>query len=645
MAHKPENIPGLLKTAEQARKRGDISAALNHYGAILARMPDHAKAKKAVLRLRKDMGGTAALTQADVNQLVNLLNSGDFQTTATQARILLVLAPTEPLLYNILGVALSRLKRHNGAIAAFRSALRLRPAYPEVLGNLGGELLATGALTEAETTIDKAIAQKPDLPEAWHNRGLLAAARGLPEDALIAYDRALRLRPTYGNALNSKGAVLSDLMRYDAAIACFKQALKLTPNDIGSLTNLAYAHAGAGDDDLAMATLSKVLALDPDNAQVLFRLGVMQGQRGDKDASFASFDKALALEPKNYEIYRTKSTLTKFSVDDPQLGLLDTLLADPELEQTGRMHLSFARGKMREDIGDFSGAFADWNTGNAIRYQGFDYTPARDQRLFAQIKDVFSAGYFNRNNAAQDTDFRPIFIIGMNRSGTSLVEQILASHTDVFGAGELVDVDFFARNHLAAHETGTDTDLAGFAGKYRARLEGFARGEARIIDKLPINFMWVGLIKTLFPNASIVHLSRDARDNCLSIYKNYFDSQGNEYAYDLEALAAFYLEYKSLMAHWDQVLPGAVYTLSYEDLTTDLTGECRKLLAHCGLEWQDAVLEFHKSDRVVKTASIGQVRQKVYKSSVQSWKRFEHELAPLITALRAGGVDLADDTR
>jgi Flp pilus assembly protein TadD len=642
MAHKPENIPGLLKSAEQARKRGDNNAALGQYGAVLARMPDHAKAKKAVLRLRKDMGGAAALTQADVNHLVNLLNSGDFQATATQARILLVLAPTEPLLYNILGVALSRLKRHNGAIAAFRSALRLRPDYPEVLGNLGGELLATGALAEAGKAIDKAIAHKPDLPEAWHNRGLLAAAKGLPEDALRAYDRALRLRPTYGNALNSKGALLSDLMRYDAAMACFRQALKLTPNDVGSLTNLAYAQAGSGDDDQAMATLGKVLALDPDNAQVLFRLGVMQGQRGDKDAAFANFDKALALEPTNYEIYRTKSTLTKFSANDPELARLDTLLAAPQLDQTGRMHLSFARGKIREDIGDFSGAFADWTTGNAIRYQGFDYTPEQDQRLFEKIKDVFSAGYFNANNAVQDKDFKPIFVVGMNRSGTSLVEQILASHTDVFGAGELVDMDVFARDHLAALSTGTDTDLAGFASKYRARLEGLARGETRIIDKLPINFMWVGLIKSLFPKARIVHLSRDPRDNCLSIYKNYFDSQGNEYSYDLQALAAFYLQYRSLMAHWDQVLPGAIYTLTYEDLTADLEGECRKLLAHCGLEWQDQVLEFHKSDRAVKTASIGQVRQKVYKSSVQSWKRFEHELQPLITALCAGGIDLPD---
>ena len=306
------------------------------------------------------------------------------------------------------------------------------------------------------------------------------------------------------------------------------------------------------------------------------------------------------------------------------------------------MHLAFGLGKLFEDLRQYEKAFGHFLTGNAIKHGTYEFAIEDVEKYFERLKQLFTKDLFGKNKSAGSSDGKPIFVVGMPRTGTTLVEQVLASHPNVFGAGELDDLNRIVTSHFGAIDdvkfieniNQANTGEFSRAGDdYIGMIRERAETADFITDKMPDNFRLIGMIKLLMPNAKIIHCRRDPRDTCLSIFKTLFTIKGHYYAYDLGLLGQYYNLYRDLMTHWHSVLPGFIYDIHYEDVVADQEPQSRALLAYCGLEWDDACLEFHKTNRPVQTASAAQTRRPMYKDFIQSWKRFEKWLAPLLDEL------------
>jgi Flp pilus assembly protein TadD len=634
------SIRDTIKAAQKAEKSGDFAMATRQYALVASRFPNHPIAGKRLKKLHKMQTGSTNLTQNDVNQLVSLLQSGEMQAAVETSTRLICLAPKEAVLHNFQGIALSQISEYDRAERAFKAAIKLRPNYAEALGNLGSLLCDLGKNTEAEIVLGRALKLNPNIVEANNSMGYALSQIGRSQDAIAYLDTALELNPNYINAYNSKGLALSGMGDFEKAIDVFEAGLKINPSSTDILTNLGYTYSQALREKDAIATLQKAIQLLPaDDAEVLTRLSVIQSQVGDMQNAKKNIQAAIKSDPDKAEAHRILSTLTSFNQGDPEIAEMKGLFDRSAEGSDTKMHLGFGLGKAFEDMNEPKKAFQYWLAGNKARRQQFTYSVNQDREIFEQVKSIFDQEFFATYSGQQNQSRQPIFVVGMMRSGTTLVEQILSGHDQVYGAGELTFVDDYARNWLQFGPR-DPISFAGLADQYLDYKIPSEKLATRVIDKMPINFLWVGFIRAAFPNAKIINLVRDPRDVGLSIFKNYFSELGNRYAYDLAEIAAFYLLYQDMIAHWNRVLPGAIYDVSYEKIVADIQAESGRLLEYCDLIWQQDILDFQKTDRVVKTASVLQVRKPIYSSSVKSWKNYEGELAPFIQVLEnAGALD------
>jgi hypothetical protein len=374
--------------------------------------------------------------------------------------------------------------------------------------------------------------------------------------------------------------------------------------------------------------------------------------QGKFDEALAEFQEVRRLDPANSMALASLSKLAAaghYQPSDADRRTMEQLVARPDLPAEDRCRLHFALAWILDRPGSYDPAFAHVRRANELRREiercrGVSFDLDAHRRLVDRLIAVFTPAYFERVRSFGSDSELPVFIVGMLRSGTSLVEQILASHPEVHGAGELNDIERMIQSLperlakegypecLARLDTGTARTLAD---QHLDKLRQLGGAAARVIDKLPFNFLHLGLIATLLPRSRIIHCRRDARDTCLSCYfQNFADP--HPFALDLGLLGRYYREYERLMAHWARVLPLAVFELHYEELTANQEAISRELVAFCGLEWDERCLRFHESNRVVRTASTLQVRQPMYQSSVGRWKHFEAYLVPLLDALGAG---------
>jgi tetratricopeptide (TPR) repeat protein len=458
-----------------------------------------------------------------------------------------------------------------------QSAADLLREYPEsivVRNLLGIALQRQYKLAEALQVLDEAIAANPDVPESHANRGITLKEMGRPEEALASYDRAIKLQPGFPEAHFNRGNVLLGLGRFEDAAASFEQAIALR-------------------DDFA-------------------------------------------------EAHRSLSNLKQYSPDDPHIVQMERLYAAAGDRQSARMELGFALAKAHDDIGNVDTAFEYLADGNQLRkaVQGYDIED--DIALFSDIRRLFAAAEAASSKTTYSSASpRPVFIVGMLRSGTSLVEQILASHSQVHGGGELEAMTQLAAPMLAAlTDKSDDSDLNGLPepeakrlrGAYLDALADLGAGESIITDKMPLNFRWIGFIVSAFPDARIIHVKRDAMATCWSIYRHYFPDP-SLFAYDLDDIAKYYHLYEGLMSYWRERFPDNILDLDYDRLTEHQEDETRRLLEFCGLDWQDRCLEFHTTERQVRTISASQVRQRMYQGSSAAWKKYERHLRQLAADL------------
>ncbi len=547
--------------------------------------------------------------------------------------------------YN-LGNALKALGRQDEAVACYRRAISLKPDYPRAWNNLGIVLQERGELDVAVAHYERALALDPDYADAHNNLGLALIARDRIADALSHYERALILNPDHADAHNNVGAALKDRGKLEGAIAHYRRALALNPRHADAQTNLGTALCDQGKLDDAIAHYRRALAVNPNHAVAHQKLGIALKDRGNLDDALEHYGRAIAIRPDYAEAHFNRAQLKSFRRGDPDLAVLAALAGRNGLHENNALYLNFALAKALEDSGDHGRAFEYLRKGNALRRGQVAYDEPGVLALFGRLSSVFDSRLFDRFRGEGNPSSAPVFVLGMPRSGSTLIEQILASHPRIHGAGELTDLEMAARSVLTAGNRPvpypecvpglSGETLRQIAQSYLDRLPALASAKKRITDKLPGNFLMIGLIRLILPNARIIHTMRHPIDTCVSCYSKPFISGHLDFSYDLGELGRYYRGYSELMAHWRRVLPpGAMLDVAYEDVVDDLEGQARRMIDYCGLPWDDRCLDFYRTSRPVTTASAVQVRQPLFRSSLQRWRKHEASLGPLLDELRS----------
>ena len=444
--------------------------------------------------------------------------------------------------------------------------------------------------------------------------------------------------------------MLIDQHKIEEAAAAAERALALNPNSHDAVNLMGRVAFERGQLEPALAHYRRALSLKPDLADAYNNMGNVLKELGQLDAAHKAYLKALDLDPKVSGVYVNLADSMKFKPGDPHLAAMEALAAQNDgLSKTDRMQLDFALSKAYADLKKHRRSFEHLLKGAAAKRVGIQYDEPIALGLFDRIERVFTPEVMRGKSGGGDLSRVPIFVLGMPRSGTTLVEQILASHPKVHGAGELQtlnDVVLTVRgpdgNPLPYPEFVPSLDgaaLKAIGTRYVELLRETAPEGERVTDKMPSNYNFVGLIHLALPNARIIHTMRDPVDTCISCFSKLFTAEQN-HTYDLGELGRYYRRYERLMAHWRRVLPnGRMLDVRYEDVVADLEGQARRIIEYCGLPWDDRCLSFHETDRPVRTASATQVRQPVYKSAVGRWKVYEEFLGPLLKELQGRSPD------
>ncbi|MCE9507863.1 MAG: sulfotransferase, partial [Alphaproteobacteria bacterium] len=398
-----------------------------------------------------------------------------------------------------------------------------------------------------------------------------------------------------------------------------------------------------GMTEEAEAVFNKAIAMQDDCIPARAGLGHVLMEKGDLAGAEKMFRSCLKDEHDTSPVLYSLIQVSKMKAGDPEIAVMEgeAEKLKGNVAASKAIPLNFALGKMHDDLGDYDRAFPYYLAGCSLKRKKLDYSKEEKAKSYQRIKDTFTADFIAKNAGKGDSSDLPVFVLGMPRSGTTLTEQIIASHPSVYGAGELRDMLNLAETFPPGVKTPYPAKLmnlnaAGIAAmgrEYVAGLKKRSPESLKITDKMPGNFHYIGLIKMILPNAKIVHVQRHPLDTCLSCFTRLF-AHGQANTYDLTELGHYYKCYKDLMDHWREVLPaGSFYDLRYEKLVDDTENESRKLIEYCGLDWNDSCLEFYKNTRSIRTASVTQVRQPIYKTSKARWKNYEKFIGPLVAAL------------
>jgi tetratricopeptide (TPR) repeat protein len=630
---KPEAWTELaFRVARKLLEREDLSDAEPLFNAVLAMRPDHFGSLLglgSICAVTNRLGDAKRyLTQAiaankDVAEAHGSLgavhtSAGDLNAAAACYDKALGLAPDHSGIHYAYAMLLQPLGRNAEAIEHLRRAVSGRPDHLDAHFALGNLLYAGGQDAEAIECYLKILQFSPRHPEAHNNLANVYQRQGQMERAIAHYKTAIEINPSYADAYGNLGNAYLVLDRLEESIEQNRRALELKPSRFGSHNNQGVAFQALGRFE--------------------------EAER--------AFERALELSPREASVHLNLANMGRFKAGDRRLTDLQKLLSEVEsLDVDNQIAAHFAMGKALGDLGQHQGAFRHLLKGNALKRRTFAYDEPQRLAMFENIRTAFSQDFMKARSGGGGTSWSPIFIVGMPRSGTTLLEQVLASHSKVFGAGELET--FKEALAECASSQGIYPALAGALSQdqirqlgetYTTRVRARAPEAERIVDKMPLNFVFVGLIHLALPNARFINIRRDPLDTCVSCFSLLFTGS-QPFAYDLAELGRYYRGYEAVMEHWHKVLPpGVMIDAQYEDLVDDLEGAARRVLRHCDLDWEDACRDFHDTKRAVRTASLMQVREPVYRRSIGTWRRYAEFLEPLGQAL---GVDIrarwADD--
>lgn len=637
------------------------------------------KAKKALEQLCKvdKQDGNAWFLLGTVHGALG--NSTDSVRCCEKA---VKLDPRNPdALFN-LGISLQSLSRHQEAIKAFRRALELRSGFAEAFVNLGNSLYEIGETDAAVKCYIDAIRANPAMRQAYYNLGKTPVDSPYNEDvegvlrnalaqneklaeahlglALLLYPkervleaidhvrRAVELAPQWAQGY----AVLGDLYareREDAfAVRAFRKALELEPDSIPHRLALGRALLGLGRGADAAKLADEAYAKLPHNPKVIWAVAETRRNLGQFDEAIAFYRKLLEADPPRYAVYYSIAHVKKYDSANVEIAEIENLLSNSVgLDKETKSSLYFALGKIYGDMDNYDESFVNYLKANEIRRGLIEYDITDSEAEVDQIIQFFSAEFFESNLSSQIDTQLPVFVVGMPRSGTTLVETILGSHPKIYPAGELNEFRNISR--YFAIQTGKPyphwleyadhAHLRSIGMQHIETLQSLDPHAARITDKMPQNFFYIGLIRSLYPKARIIHVKRNPVDTCLSIFFQSFNLRAHPYAHSLREAGLYYKEYEKLMCHWRKVISDPFLEIRYEDIVDNPEHVSRRLIDFADLPWDDRCLHFHEAERTVKTASSWQVRQPIYKTSKERWRRYERHLHPLLEALGVPHVD------
>ncbi len=507
------------------------------------------------------------------------------------------------------GLGLQRMGNVREAEKIFRDVLLRDPKNVDALRLLAGVAMRAKQWGDAEALLERALEIAPDFHQGWSDLGLAQQEQDKVEEAIEAFERVVQLEPLRPNGYVSVGTIHAMVGNHEAALNSFEKALDIDPRNFGALSGKGHVLKTIGKQDEAIASYRECVKQNPDHG----------------------------------ETWWSMANLKTFRFDDADIENMLQRVARESLVEEQRTNFHFALGKAFEDKEDYDRAFEQFALGNANRRQREVYDPVQTADLHDQFIKTFSKDFLAGHSRAGCPSNAPIFIVGLPRSGSTLIEQILASHPEVEGTHELPDLGRVARSIGAGRNDRlayprvvpelSNDELREAGEDYLKRTERHRElAKPRFTDKLPNNFVHVGFLELILPNAKIINARRHPLDSCLGSFKQLF-ARGQPFTYDQFELAEFYLEYQRLMDHWHQVLPGKVLDVQYEHVVDDLEKEVRRILDYCGLPWNDACLRFYETRRAVKTASSEQVRQPIYASSKHLWRHYEKHLGPMIEIL------------
>lgn len=542
-----------------------------------------------------------------------------------------------------LGIADGMLGNLVSAESNLRTALRLLPNEANIHFNLGKALQGQGKLAEARASYSSACRLRPGVASFHNNLANVLKDLGLPREALTHAMRAAELEPSNASHHYNLGLILSSLGQREQSIGALKRALQRNPELLDARCALGNALLAIGETDEALDAYDRVLDRQPAHPAALCgKAGALNILGRFKEAS-SLLNPLLADKPDANAVITLSQFAHHVDREEEAIRLAESALGNSQTRNSDRARLCFSLGQLNDRRGSYDTAFEYYRQGNELGRKDFNLKAVRD--YFSDLKEIFSAEYLAQAKHASNSSDLPVFIVGMPRSGTTLVEQILSRHESVHGAGELDHVrNLYDQlpmqrgkhgNVVSARQAALPLVIDEFARSYLDKLAALAPGAKHIIDKMPGNFMYLGLIDLMFPNARIIHCQRNPLDTCLSCYFQDF-SGDHPYANDLASLGNYYLEYVRLMDYWRSVLRVRMLEVRYEDLATNLASAAPGLLEFCGLDWEEAYLDFHTKKRTVVTASYDQVRRGIYTSSVERYRNYEKHIAVLKDMLGDG---------
>ena len=671
-ARKPQEAENILR---QILKVNPAQAeALHQLGLLLFATGRRREAMDPLVQATRS-AGTNPMYHANLCEIAR--QNGDFETAVAAGQKAVALRPNYAEAWNNLGVAWFDRRDFRKAVDCYRTALKHRADYVQAASNLANALHQLGEDEEALSHYDRALRLDPNFVEAQNNKATVLRDLHRHEEAVPIYRAALARNPNYVEAINNLGLCLNEMGQKSEAIELFKRsialkpefpdthtflgtvlverkrgeealveaqtALRLAPRNPENYNLLGRVYFELGRYDEALAALDDAVKLKPTMADAWNNRGNMLKELGRMDEARAAYERALTLKPSLWGTYVNYSDAEKIPADAPLAKRLEAMSADIQRVPARQRHfIHFALGKVYEDNKRYEEAMAQFIEGCRIKRQLFQYDEANALGLFERIRKTFTPELVKARSGGGSDSAQPFFVLGMPRSGTTLVEQIIASHPLVRAAGELGEMGKVVQSVRGPQgqlpypefvSAVSDEGLKQIGDSYAKALDSYAPGAPHITDKMPSNYYYVGLIHLALPRAKVIHTVRNATDTCISCFSKLF-SGDLVYTYEFGELARYWIQYHRTMEHWRQVLPpGSFLDVRYEEVVADMEGQARRIIDYLGLPWDDACLRFHELERPVKTASAMQVRQPIYSGSVARWKRYGTLVQPLIDAL------------
>ena len=531
-----------------------------------------------------------APSKNQVDTLLKYYKSTNYTKTKEYALFLTEQFPDHDLAWKILSIVYEKTGKISESLTTIKKIVDINPQDPLAHYNLGNTYAQLADFSKAEESYRKAISLKPNFPQVYYNLGVMFKKNYKLEEAEKFYKQAISLKPDFAYAYNNLGIVLEELRKLSESEICYK----------------------------------KVIALKPDYADAYHNLGNNLEQQGKLKDAQIYFEKAIIINPGLAKTHRQLSLIKKFDKYDNQYHLLQKLYLDKNISDEQLCHINFSLAKIYEDLENFENAFKHFKEGNKIKKKLLNYNIKKDIDLFNQIKLSFKKKEKSIPSIKKNkSDLIPIFIIGMPRSGTTLVEQIISSHSKVSGLGELpfvLQIGFKIATGLLEYNSET---LLKFRNNYLEAIKNLSDKSLIITDKMPQNFLFIGLIATSFPEAKILHIKRNPAAVCWANYKQWFKSKDLSYSYSIDDTIQYYSLYEDLMNFWKELFNNRIYEVDYESLTVNHEDEIKKLIKYLDLNWEEGCLSPEKNKRAVTTASNKQIRNKIFKGSSQKWKNYK----------------------